>query len=301
MTAVASVVNAAVARLCAAGFSRDEARRDVGVLARAILGWSLEDWLARSSTNAPAAFAATLDALVARRARYEPVAYLLGEKEFYGRVFRVTHHTLIPRPETEGLVDAALAWLARRPTSPHDAQRACAAARIVDVGTGSGCIAITLALEATSAVVHATDISADALAVARDNATHLGAGAVHFHCGSLLADVALPVDLIVSNPPYVSAQDRFSLQPDVADHEPATALFGGDDGLEVIRHLIPEARRGLAAGGVLIMEIGIGQADNIAGLLEAAGFAGIERHADLQGIARVIEAHVPGPPARPGL
>ncbi len=288
MIAVASVVDAAVARLCAAGFPRDEARRDAGVLARGILRWTLADWLTRSATEAPADFAATLDALVARRAHHEPVAYLLGEKEFYGRAYRLTSHTLIPRPETEGLVDAALAWLHGR------AEGASRPAHVVDVGTGSGCIAVTLALEAASlgAVISATDISADALDTARENAHRLGAGTVHFHQGHLLADVALPVDLIVSNPPYVPSRDRQSMQPDVADYEPPTALFGGDDGLDVIRQLIPEARRGLAAEGALIMEVGIGQADAIAGLLEAAGFAGVTRHADLQGIPRVIVAHL---------
>lgn len=293
MTPVASVVDAAVARLCAAGYSRDEARRDTGVLARAILRWSLADWLAQSSNEAPETFGATLDTLVARRERHEPVAYLLGEKEFYGRAYRVTRHTLIPRPETEGLVDAALAWLHGRE------EVAVRPARIVDVGTGSGCIAITLALETASsgALISATDLSHDALATARENARRLGADTVHFHQGDLLADVALPVDLIVSNPPYVPSRDRLLLQPDVADYEPHDALFGGDDGLDVVRQLIPEARRGLSAGGALIMEVGIGQADAVAGLLDAAGFAGVERHADLQGIARILVAHVPGSPA----
>ncbi len=288
MTAVASIADAAVARLCAAGCSRDDARRDVGVLARSILQWSLADWLARSSTEAPADFATILDALVVRRARHEPVAYLLGEKEFYGRPYRVTRHTLIPRSETEGLVDVTLAWLRER------VEGAPRPAHVVDVGTGSGCIAITLALEtATSgAMISATDISADALDTARENALRLGADTVHFYLGHLLADVVLPVDVIVSNPPYVPSLDRPSMQPDVTEYEPPTALFGGDDGLDVIRQLIPEARRSLAAGGALIMEVGISQADAIAGLLEAAGFAGVERHADLQGIARVIVAHL---------
>ncbi len=297
MIAVASVVDAAVSRLCAAGFSRDEARRDAGVLARAILQWSLADWLARSSTEAPEGFHATLDALIARRQHHEPIAYLLGEREFYGRVFRVTRHTLIPRPETEGLVDAALAWLHGR------ADDAVHPTRIVDVGTGSGCIAITLALETASAgaIVSATDISADALVVARENAGRLGADAVRFHQGHLLADVPLPVDLIVSNPPYVPARDRLSLQPDVADYEPPAALFGGGDGLDIIRPLISEARRGLSPDGVLIMEVGLGQADHVVTLLEAAGFSRSEIHADLQGIARIIVAHAPRSPAGLGL
>jgi len=288
MMTVASVVDAAVARLCDAGFSRDQARRDAGVLARGLLQWSLTDWLTRAGTEAPPAFQKTIADLVSRRMLREPVAYLLGEREFYGRPFHVTRDTLIPRPETEGLVDAALAWMRNAAPRPL---------RIVDVGTGTGCVAITLALECSSAVdlaIVATDTSPEALLIARDNALRLGAAGVDFRIGSLLADVVPPVDLVVSNPPYVPARDRDGLQPDVVRFEPHGALFAGDDGLEIIRELIPAARRALVPGGALMMEIGAGQADHVAALLQASGFSAIGRRKDLQGIERIIVARAPG-------
>lgn len=286
MTSIAAVVEGGVTLLCDAGFSRDEARRDAVVLARGILQWSLADWLARSTTEASEAFQTTLKDLVSRRCHREPVAYLLGEREFYGRPFRVTRGTLIPRPETEGLVETALAWM----------NQAGHPLRIIDVGTGTGCVAITLALEyrgPAALEVIATDTSDEALAVARDNARRLGAAAVEFRSGSLLANVAGPFDLVVSNPPYVPARARDTLQPDVVRFEPAVALFGGDDGLEVIRQLIPAARHTLAPNGALMMEIGIGQADQVAALMEAAGFTSIQRQQDLQGIDRIIVARMP--------
>lgn len=291
MMSVASVVDAAVTHLCDAGFSREEARRDAVVLARGILKWSLADWLARSNGEAPATFQPALASLVDRRGQHEPVAYLLGEKEFYGRPFRVTPGTLIPRPETEGLVDAALSWLAR--ANGHRAEGALRPTRIIDVGTGTGCVAITIALERqdpANLAVTATDTSAEALAVARDNAVRLGATAVDFKLGNLLADVRGPLDLIVSNPPYVPECDRDRLQPDVVRFEPAAALFGGDDGLEVIRQLIPAARQALSPNGALMMEVGIDQADTITALLEAAGFTSVERQQDLQGVDRILVA-----------
>lgn len=295
MITVASVVDAAVARLCDAGFSRDEARRDAGVLARRLLQWSLADWLTRADTGAALEFQTTFADLVDRRRQREPVAYLLGEREFYGRSFHVTRDTLIPRPETEGLVDAALAWI--RTTTLHRAEGAPRPRRIIDVGTGTGCVAITLDLECPAAMdleIVATDTSPEALVIARDNALRLGATRVDFRVGSLLADVRPPVDLVVSNPPYVPSRDRDDLQPDVVRFEPHGALFAGDDGLDVIRELIPDARRALFPGGALMMEIGAGQADRVASLLEASGFTAVERHRDLQGIVRIIVAQVPG-------
>jgi len=166
----------------------------------------------------------------------------------------------------------------------------------VDVGTGSGCLAVTLALESPVSIdVHATDISSDALDVARRNAALLGA-AVTFHHGSLLADGPALVDLVISNPPYVPLADRGTLAPDVAEFEPSVALFAGEDGLEVVRALIPAARRILAPGGALMLEIGIGQAGAVEALLDAAGFTAVEPHDDLQGIPRVIVGHMPAAP-----
>lgn len=293
MMTVAAVVDAGTARLRRAGFSRDDARRDAVVLARGILHWSLADWLARSGTTASVSFQQAFEVLLGRRCEHEPIAYLLGTREFYGRPFGVTRDTLIPRPETEGLVDAALAWLER-----NGRHRGDQAVRIVDVGTGTGCVAITIALEASMASrldLTATDISTEALAVARDNAARLGATGVHFRPGSLLEGIPGPVDLIVSNPPYVPATDRDTLQPDVVRFEPPAALFGGDDGLDVIRPLIPAAREALAPHGALMLEIGMGQADGVVALLAAAGFAPVERHRDLQGYDRILVAHQPGP------
>lgn len=290
MTSVAGVVDGAVADLCGAGFSRDEARRDSVVLARGLLQWSLADWLARSETEASSTFQTAFKDLVSRRRDREPVAYLLGEKEFYGRPFRVTRDTLIPRPETEGLVDAALTWLNQHCATQEPS-------RIIDVGTGTGCVAISIALEyrgAAAVTITATELSVEALEVARDNALRLGASTVAFRLGSLLADLTGSFDLIMSNPPYVPARDRGTLQPDVVRFEPAVALFGGDDGFDVIRQLVSAARHALSPEGALMMEIGIDQADQVAGLLKAAGFTSVERHQDLQGIDRIIVAQVAG-------
>lgn len=297
MITVASVAAAAAARLRDAGLPPSDARQDAAVLARGVLGWTLADWLSQSHQPAPAGFPSTFDALVARRAAREPVAYLLGEKEFYGRRFEVTADTLIPRPETEGLVEITLLWIRRRvATRPGPIS-------LVDVGTGTGCIAITLALECAPVRMQltATDISAAALAVATANASRLNAPAIDFRLGHLLAKAALPIDVVVSNPPYVSRLDRDAMQDDVLRYEPARALFGGDSGLDVIAELIPEARRAIAPGGVLLMEVGVGQADRVTAWLESAGFVAPEQHPDLQGIARVVVGHAPVSAAWPGL
>ncbi len=300
MTTLAATVDEAVAVLCDAGFARDDARNDALVLARGVLQWSLADWLARSAAEAPESFQTTFANLVRRRRHREPVAYLLGAKEFYGRRFRVTRDTLIPRPETEGLVEAALAWLGstelrRAMSGAEDARRPM---RVVDVGTGTGCVAITLALEfrgAEALDITGTDTSDGALAVARDNALRLGAAGLDFRLGSLLAELPGPVDLIVSNPPYVPLRDRHTLPRDVVGFEPAVALFGGDDGLEIVRKLIPAARQALAPNSALMLEVGVGQADRVAALLEAARFTSIHRHQDLQGIDRILVARLAGP------
>lgn len=287
MTSVAALVEAAAARLSEAGFTTDDARRDAGVLARGLLGWSLADWLSRSHSAPPAEFEESFRHLIERRRTREPVAYLLGTKEFYGRLFRVTPDTLIPRPETEGLVEAALAWLSRTDTDR---------VRLVDVGTGTGCIAISIALEAPGQPgldITATDVSPAALEVASGNAARHGAAGIDFRRAAFLDSVVGPVDLIVSNPPYVPSSDRDTMQPDVAGFEPGIALFAGADGLDVIRHLIASASRVLTPGGALMLEIGIGQADAVAALMESAGFTSVERRRDLQGIDRIIVAHIP--------
>ena len=280
---LADAAAAAARRLEAAGLPAADSRRDAVRLARAALGWSTADWLTRQHTAAPAAFAAAFDALVSRRAGHEPLAYILGEREFYGRAFRVTPDVLIPRPETELLVESALEVLAARPPGSRPPL-------VVDVGTGSGCIAATIALEAPDVRVVGTDVSAAALAVARGNVDRLGAR-VELRPGSLLAGTTEAVDVLVSNPPYVSEAERPTLPLEVSRYEPGPALFGGLDGLDVIRTLVPAAARALAPGGALLLEIGAGQASAVTRLVAATPGLTLDRvRLDLQGIPRVVIA-----------
>jgi release factor glutamine methyltransferase len=221
---------------------------------------------------------------VARRAAGEPIQYILGEAEFYGLPFSVNRDVLIPRPETEHLVEKTL-QLAAQFTSPH----------IVDIGTGSGAIAIALAAHLPTASITAIDISPTALALARSNAerSHL-AGRIRFVAGDLLVPLADErFQIIVSNPPYVPEEDRASLAVEVRDYEPAGALFAGSNGLAIYRRLIPAAFAALLPGGFLALEIGYGQRDAINVLLTASGFRDVSFTADLQSIPRVAVAQRP--------
>lgn len=225
--------------------------------------------------------AAEFDALVKRRLAGEPIQYILGEAEFYGLPFFVTREVLIPRPETEHLVEEALQmrWQSGAP-------------RIVDVGTGSGAIAVALAAHLRDALITATDVSAAALAVARRNARRNGvAHRIRFLAGDLLAPVLSEhFEMVISNPPYVAESDRNTLAVEVREFEPAMALFAGGDGLAVYRRLIPAAFSVLASGGFLLLEIGHGQRHSVGTLLESAGFEAIEFTDDLRGIPRVATA-----------
>ena len=220
-----------------------------------------------------------INALTARRVAGEPVAYLLEERDFYARTFRCSPAALIPRPETELLIERALSHL------PADS-----AFHILDVGTGTGCIAITVALERPNAIVTAIDISPDALALAQDNAQRLGAN-VAFVQSNWLA--ALPpnarFDLILSNPPYIAPGDAHLTQDDLC-FEPAIALADAVDGLESYRQLALGALRHLKPGGTLILEHGYDQGESVLALLAAAGFTGVEMHRDLAGHPRITEA-----------
>jgi len=291
---LADHVSAATGRLRLAGLSHDEAAQSAVVLGRFALGWTAADWLSRSRDNALPEFIARFDPLIDRRADHEPVAYITGEREFYGRPFRVTRDVLIPRPETELVVDEALAAIGsgRSGRTPPPLQ-------ILDVGTGSGCLAVTLALECPAATVVATDVSRAALDVARENAGRLGAAdriEFRFVDGSTppsgpseLADARF--DLVVTNPPYVPETDRGSLPRNVIDFEPEIALFAGADGLSVIREILPMAARVLVPGGHLVLEIGHGQLSEVQDLIQ--GTAGLTFHhfrPDLQGLSRVVVA-----------
>jgi len=211
-----------------------------------------------------------------RRAAHEPIQYILGEQEFWGLTFAVTPDVLIPRPETEHLVEALLERV------PHDQP-----VRIADVGTGSGAIAVALAHSLQLAQVTALDISEAALAVARQNAdTHQVADRVRLLTSDLLSAVAGErFDAIVSNPPYVAEADRDSLEPQVRDYEPAMALFGGPSGFEVYERLIPQAREALQPDGWLLIEMGLGQQNALKRLLSE--WDDVSFVDDLQGIPRV--------------
>jgi release factor glutamine methyltransferase len=217
--------------------------------------------------------------LVRRRGLREPVAYVIGSWGFRGLDLTVDARVLVPRPETELLVDRCLELLegVERP-------------RVVDVGTGSGAIALSLKSERPDAEVVACDISQDALDVAAANAARLGLD-VELHLSDLLAQV--PGDgfrLVVSNPPYVSEREMTGLEPEVAEHEPRLATVAGPDGLEVYRRLVPEAAGRLVDGGSLALECGIGQAPALVAELAAAGYGQAGIDPDLAGIERVVWA-----------
>jgi release factor glutamine methyltransferase len=260
--------------LVRAGIDPAEAALDADLLARDVLGWDRAALLTRQRDPVPSGLDPEFDGRIARRSRREPVAYIRGHQEFWGLDFEVTPDVLIPRPETEIVVEEAI----------REAQSmACPA--IVDVGTGSGCIAIAIAAALPTATVVATDVSTAALDVARRNATRHGvADRVTFVTGDLLQGIAGPADAIVSNPPYVPRGDV--LPPEVARYEPPTALYAGDDGLSVVRRLLTSAAGVLATRGVVIVEFGFGQEADVRALARAGGWTIDIRH-DLQSIPRV--------------
>lgn len=231
-----------------------------------------------------AAALSAFDTLVMRRAAGEPVAYLLGHREFFGRDFVTRPGVLIPRPETELLVDLALKKLGTPRGLP--AGRVGDTPRVLDLGTGTGCLAITLALECPLAQVTALDVSSEALAIAAENARRLTAS-VRFLRSDWYAAVQGEVfDIIVSNPPYIAVADAHLTQGDLR-FEPPAALASGADGLDAIRHIITTAPAYLSAHGELWLEHGYDQAEAVRELLIAAGFVAIEQHRDLAGIVRV--------------
>lgn len=225
------------------------------------------------------------NALVTRRHAGEPVAYLLGHREFFGRDFVTAPGVLIPRPETELLVDIALKKLGVGDAAAKT-ETARNAPQILDLGTGTGCIAITLALECPQARVTAVDASAAALAIAKENAQQLNA-TVRFLQSDWYSSVAGETfDLIVSNPPYIAAADAHLTQGDLR-FEPPAALASGAEGLDAIRHIIATAPAHLSPQGQLWLEHGFDQEDAVRALLTGAGFIAIEQYRDLAGIVRV--------------
>lgn len=272
-------MTSAGALLAGSGLARAEARR----LLACALDVPIEALIAHPEQGVDAAAAARFTQLAARRRAGEPIAYLVGRREFYGRPFAVAPGVLIPRPETELLVELAVVQL-----------RALPAPRVLDLGTGSGCIAITLALECRAAQVVAAERSAAALAVARRNAQALGAS-VEFVASDWYEAVAGDFEVIVANPPYVADGDPHL--PDLR-HEPRAALVAGADGLAELRRIVAGAPARLRAGGWLAVEHGHDQGAAVRTLFADAGFVAIETHRDAAGIERVCSGRHPRRPAR---
>jgi release factor glutamine methyltransferase len=270
MTTFAEAIESATALLAPSA----TAQRDAELLLLHVAGITRADLLTHPERELTERQGNHYQAAITRRTHHEPVQHILGKQEFYGRDFIVNRLVLIPRPETEHLVEAVLGIRAE----PK---------RILDIGTGSGILATTLALELPNATVTATDISVAALAVAQKNAQQLGAGErVRFVISDLFAVLGDErFDCIVSNPPYVATSEM--LEPQVREYEPATALYAGEDGLAIYRRLIPEATEHLAPGGHLLLEIGHGQHDALEQMLAHSGFEDVRFADDLQGIPRV--------------
>lgn len=274
---VADVLGLTSAYLAAKG--SPTARLDGELLLGEILGLSrLDLYLHHDRPLTPAELDA-LRPLVRRRGEGEPVAYILGRAGFRGLDLAVDSRVLIPRPETEGLVEIGLALL------PRDGA-------LLDVGTGSGAIAIAAAHERPDAVVVAVEASADALALAEANASACGVEVEFLH-GDLVEPAAgRRFDVILANLPYIAEGDP-RVEDHVSRYEPNQALFAGADGLDLIRRLIPSAEAGLVAGGALALEIGAGQADAVTALFEQAGYGRVERHRDLAGHERIVVGRAP--------
>lgn len=265
---IREALNASIDALGAAGV--DEPRLDAELLLAEATGWERAQLAANPEAEIPPAAARRYAETVRRRLRREPIAYILGRRGFRYLDLAVDPRVLIPRPETELLVEFALEL---RPRT------------VLDVGTGSGAVALAIAAELAEAEVTATDTSADALAVAADNAKQLGlAERVGFLVGTL-PPLGEEFDLVVANLPYVSEGDWGNLQPEVTKWEPREALLAGPEGLDVFRSAVP-ALAGVAK--VLALEIGAGQAAPVAGLLREAGFGAIELRPDLAGIERLV-------------
>jgi release factor glutamine methyltransferase len=274
---VAELIARARAKLSTGGVPPDEAAADAEVLARHALGWNLSKLVVEQRNPAPAEFSHRYEELIARRLTREPVSQIVGHREFWGLEFEVTRDVLTPRPETETLVESALAAF---PRNAHVV--------IMDVGTGSGCLAVALATEFPNARLIASDVSEPALIVARRNASAHGVeGQISFlHTSDIPPQGA--VDLIVSNPPYVALRDAGMLPAEVRRFEPHIALFAGEDGLDVYRKLLVDGRRVISKDGRMILELGYDQAARVIDLARAANWEvdGVRR--DLQGIERAL-------------
>jgi release factor glutamine methyltransferase len=276
-TTVARALQGAAHRLQEAGI--DSARLDARLLLGAVLSLAAPQLIAHPDRPLTTDEHERFRDLVDRRSRRQPLAQLLGRREFWGLAFRVTPDTLDPRPDSETLIEAALAYVSDR----------SAPLRILDLGTGTGCLLLSLLHELPRATGTGVDRSEAALAVARGNATDLGlADRAIFSRGNWAAGLDATFDLVVSNPPYILQAEVDGLMPEVARHEPRLALDGGADGLDAYRAIAGGTRAVLSPDAHLLLEVGDGQADSVAAIFAAAGLSCTDRRNDLGGRIRCL-------------
>lgn len=291
MATVREAIERAAERLMSAAIENH--RAEARWLVEVALGVSAAELLASSARSLTVAEAAKIESFVARRAAHEPFAYIEGCREFWSLSFRVSPATLIPRPDTETVVEAAL---------EHVRSRKNPALRILDLGTGTGCILLALLSELPDAIGLGIDLNPDAVTVAQENARLLGlAGRALFRNGRWCEGISETFDLIVSNPPYIVDGEIASLDSDVRDFEPHLALKGGVDGLDAYRAIAAEIPSRLATNGTLALEVGAGQAGAVTDLLRGAGLEILTIRSDLAGIPRCVIATKLGNQQNPGV
>ncbi|MEP0336744.1 MAG: peptide chain release factor N(5)-glutamine methyltransferase [Alphaproteobacteria bacterium] len=279
-------VDQGAADLAAVGI--DTARLDARLLTAHVLGRDASFVLTHPETELTTAQQAAAQNLIARRVAHEPVSRILGEREFWSLTFRVTAATLTPRPETETLVEDALARI-------RAMGREGEVLRILDLGTGTGCLLLAVLSELPRAEGLGIDINPDAVAVAADNAQRLSLGArARFQAGDWTAGLSGPFDVILSNPPYIAEADRRTLPPEVLGFDPHGALFAGLEGLDAYAAIAPQAAKILAPGGIVILELGQGQEAAVAEIFRRAGLIPDGTRADLAGIPRSFAAIADG-------
>lgn len=277
MTAIGELLRWASGELAAAGIA--ESQRDARLLLQAAAGLDAAQIIGFPERHLSADAAAGFVALIERRKAREPVSRILGRREFWSLPFIVSRHTLDPRPDSETLIEAVLERL-------EDRQ---APVSILDLGTGTGCLLLALLSELPAARGLGVDIQPGAVATARENAAALNlASRAEFRAGDWGRGLTGPYDVVISNPPYISAAALPALAPEVANHDPLPALDGGEDGLMAYRALAPDAVRLLRPGGILALEIGQGQGDSVRAIMASAGLPTIGSRADLAGIERCI-------------
>jgi len=272
---VGSILTDAASRLRDAGV--ESPRLDARLLLRHAAGLRDEEILAQRDDVLPPRLIRRFDTLVARREAHEPVAYIIGEKEFWSLSFEVSPATLIPRPDSETVVAAALRHVPAPPVG----------IRILDLGVGSGCLLVSMLHEIATATGLGVDINIDAVVIARRNAARAGVGArAQFIVGDWAQAISGRFDIIVTNPPYVGEDERAAMANDVVAYEPANALFAGAQGDDAYTALAPQLAPRLAPGGLIVAEFGRGQANRVGQIFRAGGLVEMERCTDLAGIER---------------